>query len=521
MRAPQAQRGRGHRRDQLVQALVALHEAPADGRGADDHDGGDADDLHLAAAHRAEQAPADDDEQDDEHGDVQQPLGQQRADDGALRRLRARRHQDDADGVAGAGGQHVVAHVADDGERVGVRAGRVRAFVHEQPLPALGAHDRGQGVERDRAEQRGDLGGGVRQLRRLLLGRPPHDEPDPDDRDDDPDQRQGRAAPGPGDRRRGDDERMLRGGRFRAHGGAPRIGGARTSGGWAGSQVNPISRARATAAAGPSVHGSPWPNSSNPASTRSSASSEASICWLSCGERARHQLRAAACRGAGCRCTARRRRSAPRGRAGGTPRGRGSGRAWGSPAGGRARRGRRRVNGVTSVTFGVRAAPSRPPTSEHPPDRRAPTGTGPGCPRACGSCPCAPSRRRPACTCTGAPASRRTLSDIPTWSECAWVRITASIAETLRAARAQVLVELRAEPGEAAVHQRHPVAVLDQVAVDDGVAEAVDAGRELGGSVGHGLAALQGSNPFEGWTSPARGCTLLGTWRVTPPRRTT
>ena len=52
-----------------------------------------------------------------------------------------------------------------------------------------------------------------------------------------------------------------------------------------------------------------------------------------------------------------------------------------------------------------------------------------------------------------------------------------------RAARAQILDQLRMKAGQRRVDQRHAVAVLDQVAVDEGVAEAVDAGGDLCRSV--------------------------------------
>ena len=62
-------------------------------------------------------------------------------------------------------------------------------------------------------------------------------------------------------------------------------------------------------------------------------------------------------------------------------------------------------------------------------------------------------------------------------------------------ARAQVLVELGPEAGQAAVDQRQVVAFLEQVAVHQGVAEPVHAGCHLSGCVLHGCAAWQGSNP--------------------------
>ena len=105
-----------------------------------------------------------------EHGDVQQPLGEERADDRARAGLGARRHEHDAERVARAPGQDVVAHVADRDERVRVRPVRSRAVVLEQP--ALAAHRRGDEVQRDCRAQREPLRAGVGQLRRLLPERP-------------------------------------------------------------------------------------------------------------------------------------------------------------------------------------------------------------------------------------------------------------------------------------------------------------------------------------------------------------
>ena len=93
--------------------------------------------------------------------------------------------RNDADRVAGAGGEDVVAHVADHGQRVRVAALRGGALVLEQPLPALAAHERREPVERDRADQRRDLARGGRELRRVLLGRPPDDDAERDDADED------------------------------------------------------------------------------------------------------------------------------------------------------------------------------------------------------------------------------------------------------------------------------------------------------------------------------------------------
>ena len=175
VRAPQAQRGRDDRGQEGPHPLVA---ADREVRGdAGDGEAGEhqQDDLDAVGADLAQQPVADDHEDRDQHGDVEQPLGEQRADHGADRGAGARRHQDRADRVARARGQHVVAHVAHAGERVGVDARGLGALVDQQPLPALRAHEGGQRVERDRPDQGGQLGPAGGQVGRLLLGRPPDD----------------------------------------------------------------------------------------------------------------------------------------------------------------------------------------------------------------------------------------------------------------------------------------------------------------------------------------------------------
>ena len=163
MAAAQLQRGGEDRRDQRVQPLVAAHEHDGDAPTAIATPAvASAIQLDVAGADLAEQAVADDDEQREDHGDVEQPLGEQRAEHGLLRRRRARGHQEHAHGVARARGQDVVARVADDVEPLRVGAARRGALGAQQRAPALAAHERGERVERDRAGQRAPLGRGCR-----------------------------------------------------------------------------------------------------------------------------------------------------------------------------------------------------------------------------------------------------------------------------------------------------------------------------------------------------------------------
>src|SRR3712207_8352783 len=68
-------------------------------------------------------------------------------------------------------GKHVVAHVADARERVGVRAPRLRALVEQQPVPALGADERRDPVARDRPEHRSEEHTSELQSRQYLVCR--------------------------------------------------------------------------------------------------------------------------------------------------------------------------------------------------------------------------------------------------------------------------------------------------------------------------------------------------------------
>ena len=288
--AAQPERRRRDRRQQPVQLLVAAHEAPADAdRGARRR-------SRPARSARPSCPPT--------SPSSPQPTTTKITSSTATSSSRsassvpttvrlevsgARRHQHDADRVAGARGQDVVARVADDGQRVGVGAVRLGPLVDQQPLPALRAHDGRQPVERDRADQRGDLAGGVRQLRRVLLGRPPDDAAERRRS-----RRRPRAATGASRRRRG--RRAWAAPRPRAE--ALRWASRCSSRGpdqdrRGPGQVTPTSRARATAAAGPSVQGSPWPKSTIAGLDALERGERGERLLRVEGERPRHHLRPA------------------------------------------------------------------------------------------------------------------------------------------------------------------------------------------------------------------------------------
>ena len=173
------------------------------------------DQLDRVAADLAEQAVADDDEDHEQHGDVEQPLGHQRADDGALgasaraapsARRGSRRPRGRAGCCCPCSRRRSARSVS--------RAARRRALVDQQPLPALRADDasrarRGRSrrsARRSRPRVCGSFGASWWIAHQTTA-------PSDDDRDDDPEQRTGAsdAAAGGG-----------RGGRLAARAGARR-----------------------------------------------------------------------------------------------------------------------------------------------------------------------------------------------------------------------------------------------------------------------------------------------------------
>ena len=124
---------------------------------------------------RAERAVHDHDEDRRQRHEVEYALGDDGAEDRPLARVAARGEQHDLERLAGARGQHVVAHVADARQRVAVAAARAHAGGGEDPVPALAAHDRRDRVQHGRSREPGDRVAAARELRRLLLRRPPHD----------------------------------------------------------------------------------------------------------------------------------------------------------------------------------------------------------------------------------------------------------------------------------------------------------------------------------------------------------
>ena len=102
MGAAQPERGGGDRGEEVVQALRAARDAPADQREDPQRDDDPGDELGTAGLDLPEQPVAHDDEEHDEDRDVEDPLGEQRADHRAHREAGPRGHEDDADRVAGA-----------------------------------------------------------------------------------------------------------------------------------------------------------------------------------------------------------------------------------------------------------------------------------------------------------------------------------------------------------------------------------------------------------------------------------
>ncbi len=189
--AAEVRRGLRHRREErlgpLDQPAPAQHaeahrqrEEPED-RERPEHLEGPGPRQPRAAGDRRRQH----EEEHDEHRDVEQPLGHERPHHEALRRVRARRHEHDPHEVPRPRGQDVVAHVAHDGQPVGVAPRGGRVDVVEQRPPALGPQRRAHGVEDDRERERPEVGRGGRERRGGLAQRPPDDGRE-DERGDDP-----------------------------------------------------------------------------------------------------------------------------------------------------------------------------------------------------------------------------------------------------------------------------------------------------------------------------------------------
>ena len=138
-----------------------------------------------------------DQHREDEHeGDgVEDALGHQRAEAVGGRRPGLARAQHRLQDITGTRGQCVVAHVADDRDRVCVGPREVGPGVAQEPQPALAAQRGGQRVERERRRQARQRHRGRRQRGQLLARGPPDDGRHRDRRDDRGDQ-QGSTARG-------------------------------------------------------------------------------------------------------------------------------------------------------------------------------------------------------------------------------------------------------------------------------------------------------------------------------------
>ncbi len=133
--------------------------------------------------------PREDREQRGEHAGVEDALGDDRAEDRAPLGGRARAEDRDPQQLAAARGQHVVAHVADEREPVGVGPPVGDLGQPHDAMPAPAAGRQGDRVDTQRAHEPQVAAEAVGELRRVLLGHPPGDRGQRDHRDDD-----GRAA---------------------------------------------------------------------------------------------------------------------------------------------------------------------------------------------------------------------------------------------------------------------------------------------------------------------------------------
>jgi len=121
-------------------------------------------------------------EQRSQHRGVQQALGDDRGEDLPPPRGRAAAEQPDAQDLAAAHRQHVVAHVADQRQPVGVRALVRDAGQAQDAVPAEAADRERHAVDADGADEPRPAARRVRELRRVLLGDPPRHRRQRDDR---------------------------------------------------------------------------------------------------------------------------------------------------------------------------------------------------------------------------------------------------------------------------------------------------------------------------------------------------
>ena len=193
--AEQRSRGVGQRAQPVARALedVVLAQHPERHRRDHEQQHADAADQQRAICRqhaRAERSVDDHHEDHRQRDQVEYALGHHRAEQGALARLAAARHQHDLERLARARGQDVVAHVADGRQHVAVAAMRAHAGDGEDPVPALAARDRRHRVQEDRRREPGDRVTAARELRRLLLRRPPDDRRERDQGDEGLDERE-------------------------------------------------------------------------------------------------------------------------------------------------------------------------------------------------------------------------------------------------------------------------------------------------------------------------------------------
>jgi hypothetical protein len=194
--APQAPRRREHARDDGARAPPRRRPAAEEQRQAAADREAAADEGERPPGHAERQVQRRDERGEDEAegGAVEHALGDEDADGLAARRARAPGREERLHQVAGAGGQGVVAHVADRRQSDGVGLRAVAAAVAQQRAPAPAAQERGERVQRKTGAERGERGAGIGQLGERLTGRPPHDRRERDGRDGDLERDDARAG---------------------------------------------------------------------------------------------------------------------------------------------------------------------------------------------------------------------------------------------------------------------------------------------------------------------------------------
>ena len=188
MDARQVLRGRGQRTEDLARATERAGSSGPDvghhqhERGRGEPDRGEEDDAALGDLGVANEHEDDGHEHERERDRVEQPLRDDRSEHVALAGRGDGGEEEGAQHVAASRREHVVPHVADRRQPVGVGPAGVDLGAADDPVPALGARQRGEAVEPERRDQRERVVARTGELRRLLARGPPDDGAERDDR---------------------------------------------------------------------------------------------------------------------------------------------------------------------------------------------------------------------------------------------------------------------------------------------------------------------------------------------------